>query len=387
VTRPRVVFLCVANSARSQMAEALARERFRQRLRIESAGSRPAPVHPVAIEVMHAVELDISAHRSKRVDDIDPTGIELVITLCAEEVCPAIAGSARRLHWPFEDPAAAAPSDHVPDELAAVADKLIAARRQAPFRVVRDRIAMRLDAIEPMLATPRGTAIAPATTDDRAAVEALLVGAQLPLDGLDAVFPDGFAIARLDGEIVGTAGIERYGWNALLRSVVVLPAHRGKRIADALVADRVSWARTHGAQAVSLLTTAADRYFERLGFVRIDRSRLPEQLRHSTQLAIPACSTAVAMMRRLVDKTTEDRLDDEIAAELAAHGTLLPPWRKYPDIPRRSIGWRMGSGEWYVWAWQRWWHFLDTGARTAYLATWATDVPPTWQGWLPPTSS
>lgn len=99
-----VLFLCVANSARSQIAEGLARQRFGDRLRILSAGSRPTRVNPLAIETMKAVGVDLTTHHSKLVEDLDPAGIELVITLCAEEVCPAFYAPVRRLHWPITIP-------------------------------------------------------------------------------------------------------------------------------------------------------------------------------------------------------------------------------------------------------------------------------------------
>src|ERR1041384_5526771 len=96
---PGVLFLCVANSARSQIAEGLARAKFGDRIRVQSAGSRPTKVNPFAIETMAEAKLDISGHHSKLVDEIDPAGIDLVVTLCAEEVCPTFLRPVRRLHW------------------------------------------------------------------------------------------------------------------------------------------------------------------------------------------------------------------------------------------------------------------------------------------------
>lgn len=105
-TRPKsLLFLCVANSARSQMAEGLARELFGENVTVASAGSAPSHLNPYAIEVMREVGIDISAHISKSVDAIDAGSIGTVITLCAEEVCPAFLGKVRRLHWPIPDPA------------------------------------------------------------------------------------------------------------------------------------------------------------------------------------------------------------------------------------------------------------------------------------------
>lgn len=99
-----VLFLCVANSARSQMAEGLARDLFGTTVRVQSAGSSPTRVNPLAIAVMSEVGIDISSHTSKSVDGIDPSGVDLVITLCAEEVCPVFLSQARRWHWPVQDP-------------------------------------------------------------------------------------------------------------------------------------------------------------------------------------------------------------------------------------------------------------------------------------------
>ena len=138
-----ILFLCVANSARSQMAEGLARKLFGARIVVQSAGSKPSTVSPYAIEVMREVGVDLGAHHAKSVDTIDPAGVGTVITLCAEEVCPAFLGKARRIHWPIQDPAskdAAIP----PDEML------------ARFRAARDQIQARLDVFAALLDVPAG---------------------------------------------------------------------------------------------------------------------------------------------------------------------------------------------------------------------------------------
>ena len=120
-----LLFLCVQNSARSQMAEGLARAIFDDAVRVQSAGSKPAAVNPLAIAAMQEIGIDISAQTSKPVDSIDPRSVDTVITLCADEVCPVFLGNVRRLHWPIADPAAPA---------AALSD----AERLARFRLARD---------------------------------------------------------------------------------------------------------------------------------------------------------------------------------------------------------------------------------------------------------
>ncbi len=102
----RILFLCVANSARSQMAEGLARQILSERVEVLSAGSQPTPVNPHAVEVMAEIGVDITDQYSKSVDTIDLSGLDLVVTLCAEEVCPILPEQVRRLHWPIPDPAA-----------------------------------------------------------------------------------------------------------------------------------------------------------------------------------------------------------------------------------------------------------------------------------------
>jgi arsenate reductase (thioredoxin) len=105
-----ILFLCVANSARSQMAEGLARMVLQDRVPVMSAGSEPSIVNPYAVEVMRELGVDLTSHHSKSVQTIDPSTVGTVITLCAEEVCPAFLGRARRLHWPIPDPASKDPS-------------------------------------------------------------------------------------------------------------------------------------------------------------------------------------------------------------------------------------------------------------------------------------
>lgn len=100
-----ILFLCVANSARSQMAEGLGLLIFGDRADVQSAGSEPSKVNPYAIEVMREIGTDLTTHHSKSVQSIDPSSVDIVITLCAEEVCPVFLGQAKRLHWPIPDPA------------------------------------------------------------------------------------------------------------------------------------------------------------------------------------------------------------------------------------------------------------------------------------------
>lgn len=129
-----ILFLCVANSARSQMAEGLARDLFGASARVQSAGSKPSRVNPWAIRAMAELGIDLSSHRSTAAADVDPSTVDLVITLCAEEVCPVFLSQAARLHWPLQDP------DRKHEDLTD-------AERLHHFRIARDQIRARLDAL------------------------------------------------------------------------------------------------------------------------------------------------------------------------------------------------------------------------------------------------
>lgn len=128
-----ILFLCVANSARSQMAEGLARQILGPEYSIQSAGSKPSFVHPLAIQALAEKDIDAKAHQSKSVNGIDLSQVDLVITLCAEEVCPVLSSPLQRMHWPLSDPAAPAESE------AAQLDN---------FRMIRDQISDRLERLK-----------------------------------------------------------------------------------------------------------------------------------------------------------------------------------------------------------------------------------------------
>jgi arsenate reductase len=125
-----LLFLCVANSARSQMAEGIARALLGKSLLVQSAGSAPSRVNPLAMQALAEIGIDLSGQRSKSVAEIDPTTVGMVITLCAEEVCPVFLGDARRLHWPLPDPAG-----HDESEAASL----------ERFRAVRDELKERIE--------------------------------------------------------------------------------------------------------------------------------------------------------------------------------------------------------------------------------------------------
>jgi len=125
--KPKVLFLCTGNSARSQMAEGYLRHVADDRFEVLSAGIEPKGLNPFATEVMREAAIDISAQRSKDVQEFLGVPMQYVITVCsnAREKCPIFPSTFKFLHWDLEDPAGAAGTDE---------------QKRAVFRKVRDEI-------------------------------------------------------------------------------------------------------------------------------------------------------------------------------------------------------------------------------------------------------
>jgi arsenate reductase len=128
----RVLFLCIHNSSRSQMAEGLLRARGGPDYQVFSAGTQPRAVHPLAFQAMAELDIDLSQHWSKGIEDFDDQPpMDLVVTVCDEaaEACPFFPRAHRQEHWGFPDPSAAT---------GALEERL------AVFRQVRDAISARI---------------------------------------------------------------------------------------------------------------------------------------------------------------------------------------------------------------------------------------------------
>lgn len=125
--KQRVLILCTANSARSQMAEGLLRRLAGEQFEVFSAGAQPSVVNPLAIAAMDERGIDIRSHRSKHLNEFLSQPFAYVITVCdtAAESCPIFPGTAKRIHWGFPDPAAVQGTDE---------------QRLASFRHVRNAI-------------------------------------------------------------------------------------------------------------------------------------------------------------------------------------------------------------------------------------------------------
>lgn len=137
----------------------------------------------------------------------------------------------------------------------------------------------------------------PAEPSDLAAVTRLLVTAKLPADGLDEQFGPSYVIATMGSEVVGAEGIERYGDTGLLRSAVVSDRWRGRGIGDRLTRNRLAWAKEQQIRELWLLTTTAEDWFTRYGFLPADRAAAPAAMQESREFrdACPASATAMRL--------------------------------------------------------------------------------------------
>jgi ArsR family transcriptional regulator, arsenate/arsenite/antimonite-responsive transcriptional repressor / arsenate reductase (thioredoxin) len=139
----RVLFLCTGNSARSQIAEALAERLGAGAIEARSAGSRPKPLHPNAVRVMGERGIDIAGRRSKHLDQFTGERFDYVITLCdrVREVCPEFGGHPDQLHWSIADPAQSGGTD---------------AQTYPAFKRTADELALRIPFLLELIASPRG---------------------------------------------------------------------------------------------------------------------------------------------------------------------------------------------------------------------------------------
>lgn len=148
----------------------------------------------------------------------------------------------------------------------------------------------------PVTMEPHLRAAAPS---DLSAVETLLTTSDLPLDGVREALPT-FVVAEAGGEVVGVAGMELRGENALLRSVAVSPAWRAHGIGRALVSRVISDAEARGIHALYLLTTTAERYFPTFGFHDVSRDDVPPALRDTAEFQRACPASATVMCRECV---------------------------------------------------------------------------------------
>lgn len=137
-----------------------------------------------------------------------------------------------------------------------------------------------------------------ASNNEREQIIGLLLAEKLPVDDLPADLGS-FWVAASEGELAGAIGMEAYNDSALLRSMVVAPAHRNKGIADQLVRALEHSASARGMDSIYLLTETAPKYFERKGYAVTSRDEVPEALKASSEFTHVCPSSAIVMKKHL----------------------------------------------------------------------------------------
>jgi thioredoxin type arsenate reductase len=275
----KILVLCTGNSARSQLAQGYLQHFAGDKADVYSAGVEPKGVNPLAVQVMAEDGVDISHHTSNHVDEYAGISFDYVITVCdnAREQCPVFPSDAQRFHQPFPDPTNLTSFRQIRDQIKVYSRQFVDTHFGPEFRPFQ---------------------IGNARPEDKETVIALLHKSQL----LTADLPPnltGFVIAKDRETCVGVAGLEHFGNVALLRSVAVDPDYQGQRIAAHLVSQLLETAKVDGLTELYLITTTADRYFERYGFKPVDRLEVPAVIQQTQQFSDLCPASAVVMKRTL----------------------------------------------------------------------------------------
>jgi protein-tyrosine-phosphatase/N-acetylglutamate synthase-like GNAT family acetyltransferase len=289
--KPSVLFVCVHNAGRSQMAAAYLQHLAGDRIEVRSAGSAPADqVNPAAVAAMLEDGIDMSAQTPKILTDEAVQDSDVVITMGCGDTCTFYPGK-RYEDWVLDDPAGQGVDAVRPirDEIRTRVRELIASLIPATDGDAPDgALDGALDGVELRAATP----------DDRPAVDGLLADNGLPLDGLDAAAR--VLVATNGDDLVGVAALERHGDGPdtayLLRSVAVRPELRDRGLGVRLVTAALAVVDADHAP-VALLTDTAPDFFARFGFDVVDRSALPASLGASVELQGVCAESTPAMLR------------------------------------------------------------------------------------------
>ncbi len=146
-----------------------------------------------------------------------------------------------------------------------------------------------------------------AMIDDLKDVERVLLENDLQVEGLEEQWGESYCVTEYQGKIIGVSGVEIYGGFGLLRSVAVIPTWKGKGVGEAMVKNRVVWAKLKGLSNIFLLTIDAEVYFARFGFTPVDRKSIPAEIKKSLEFSTLCPESAVAMVHSLSESSPDSR--------------------------------------------------------------------------------
>jgi arsenate reductase (thioredoxin) len=271
-----VLFACVHNAGRSQMAAALFNQLANPALaRAISAGTEPSEqVHPEVMVAMREIGIDLSQACPRKLTSALAKEACLLVTMGCGESCPVVPGLERD-DWPLEDPKGK-PSERV--------------------REIRDQVRKRVRSL--LLARgwamPVGQDLRESRPDDDSQLRAFLGTAGLPADDVETGRQE-FLLAHEAGRIVGTVGLEFVGGHVLARSLAVAQDRRGLGLGKLLLEAAIQRAQARGIKTVYALTTTAEAFAAAHGFVRISRSEVPQVIASLAQFQTLCPTTAVCL--------------------------------------------------------------------------------------------
>lgn len=302
-----VLFLCTGNTARSILAESILRKEGAGRFNAFSAGSQPkGRVNPFALKVLAALDYPLDGLRSKPWDEFALPGapvMDFVFTVCdgaAGEMCPIWPGQPMTAHWGIEDPAAVEGSDIEKERAFSTAARFLKNRIGAFLSLPMGSIdGMALRRHLRQIGSSEGATELTLQAIDGLAPElhAALAAEKLPVDDLTDADRRFFRVTR-GGATVAYAGYELHGSDTLLRSIVVMPDQKGRGVGETTLRLLIEEATRAGARQGYLITTSAASFFEKQGFMPVDRVSVPEAILATRQAAMLCPASATILTRK-----------------------------------------------------------------------------------------
>jgi N-acetylglutamate synthase-like GNAT family acetyltransferase/protein-tyrosine-phosphatase len=280
------LILSGASPALGQLADGMARAMAPRQVRISSACARRADLDPLAKRVLAELSVDVAEQHPRALADLDTTGVQAVLVVSPDDPTPPALAGVLKIHWPLPDPAAGGGTE---------AEKL------ARYRAARNELRRRLIRVFARELAPTAassattTSIGPASGGDFDAIKRLLVASLLPsrdvVEGRQR-----FIVASEAGRLIGCAGLQVAGQDALVRSMAVHWTRRNAGLGSKLHARLLFEAVLAGVRTLYVVTTTAEDFFAGHGFRKVAASAVPQELQASDEFTafVPGGSTVMA---------------------------------------------------------------------------------------------
>ncbi|MBI5070593.1 MAG: GNAT family N-acetyltransferase [Deltaproteobacteria bacterium] len=282
------IVLSQSHGAVGQIALGLAQALAPRQVRVSAASAASGPVDRLAVKVLAELSVLVSEPQAMTLDEPGVAGAQAVLVVSEQDPTPPALQQALRIHWPFPDPAAGGGTDE---------EKL------ARYRAVRNELRRRFirvfarEAMPPPAEAGVSTSIGPASGGDMEGIKLLLAAALLP--SRDVVGPPGqrFILAAEGGRVLGCAGLQLAGQDALVRSMAVRWTRRNAGLGTRLHERLLHQAVLAGVRTLYVVTMTAEEFFARQGYRRAAADEVPAGLRASEEFAAFAPGGGTVMTR------------------------------------------------------------------------------------------